>query len=106
MVDVYGKWHEEKDYTTYPKEKWCDYDYVANWIRSTDYEIKTTMENLATMIFLYYDMALESDEENKGYYSAPYESCTEDYAPNMADIICYVEENGGLKEFDFECQEE
>lgn len=32
MVDDYGKWYMEKDYTIYPKEKWCDMDYVANWI--------------------------------------------------------------------------
>ena len=33
MVDTYGRWTEEKDYNTYPKEKWCDYDYMAAWIR-------------------------------------------------------------------------
>ena len=33
MVDAYGRWIEEKDYSTYLKEKWCDYDYMAAWIR-------------------------------------------------------------------------
>lgn len=51
MVDTYGRWTEEKDYSTYPKEKWCDYDYMAAWIREQGYEPKTDMENLITMIF-------------------------------------------------------
>ena len=25
---------EETDYSTYPKEKWCDYDRMAVWIRA------------------------------------------------------------------------
>lgn len=100
MVDTYGRWTEEKDYSTYPKEQWCDYDYVAAWIRSAGYEIKTTMENLVTMIFLHYDGALEETET--GYYEVPYECCTGDYSPNMEDIKTYVEANGGLKEFDYE----
>ena len=33
MIDTYGKWHEEKDYSTYPKGEWCDYDTMAAWIR-------------------------------------------------------------------------
>lgn len=32
MVDTYGRWHEEEDYSTYPEEKWCDYDTMAAWI--------------------------------------------------------------------------
>ena len=45
MVDQWtGKWTEEKDYSTYPKEKWCDYDCMAAWIREQKYEPKTSME--------------------------------------------------------------
>ena len=33
MVDTYGRWTEEKDYSTYPEEKMCDYDKMAVWIR-------------------------------------------------------------------------
>lgn len=40
MVDTYGRWTEEKDYSTYPKEKLCDYDYMAIWIREQGYEPK------------------------------------------------------------------
>ena len=55
MVDCFGRWSEEKDYSTYPKEKWCDYDHMANWIRKQDYAPKTTMDNLITMIFSHYE---------------------------------------------------
>lgn len=51
MVNNLGQWTEEKDYNTYPKEKWCDYDYMAVWIRSKGYEPETSMENLISMMF-------------------------------------------------------
>lgn len=55
MVDTYGRWTEEKDYSVYPKEKWCDYDYMTIWIREQGYTPETSMENLITMIFSYYE---------------------------------------------------
>ena len=55
MVDTWGNWTEEKDYSTYPKEKWCDYDYMTAWIREQGYEPKTSIENLITMILLHYE---------------------------------------------------
>ena len=51
MVDWFGRWHKEKDYSTYPDEKLTDYDYMAVWIRGKEYEPKTSMENLIDMIF-------------------------------------------------------
>ena len=51
MVDTYGRWTEEKDYSTYPKEKWCDYDYMAAWIREEGYTPETSMENLISTMF-------------------------------------------------------
>jgi hypothetical protein len=99
MVDYYGRWTEETDYTTYPKEKWCDYDVMANHLRNTGYEIKTNMENLITMIFLHYECQIEIDE--KGYFEI--ENRNKDGCSlNLADIICYVEASGGIKEFDYE----
>ena len=90
MVTAYGKWIEEKDYASYPKEKWCDYDRMAVWIRETGYEVKTTMENLITMIFLYFD-----DSEQEEY----------DHLPGTFIDKCkaYVMDSGGLELFDFEC---
>ena len=43
MVDNLGRWTEEKDYNTYPKEKCCDMDYMAAWIRTKGYKPKTSM---------------------------------------------------------------
>lgn len=88
MVNNLGQWTEEKDYSAYPKEKWCDYDYMANEIRKNGYEIKTTMENLITMIFLHVDSAIKDGVD-----------IIED---NPFDIMCWVKESGGLQEFDYE----
>ena len=48
-----GEWTEEKDYSTYPKEKWCDYDYMAAWTREKQYAPNTSMENLTTTTYLH-----------------------------------------------------
>ena len=100
MVDTYGRWIEEKDYSIYPKEKWCDMDYMANWIRSIGYEPKTSMENLITMVLLHYDGCL--DDEDKDFYTDITVSENE-HNVSIADVSCFVEENGGLEEFDYEC---
>lgn len=100
MVDKHGKWHEEKDYNVYPKNKWCDYDYMANWIRSVGYEPKTSMENLIDMIFIYYDFELE--DSDREFYTDITES-ENDNMVSIEDINCYVEDSGGLSEFDYEC---
>lgn len=90
MINAYGRWIEENDYTSYPKEKWCDYDYMAAWIRETGYKVKTSMENLITMIFLYF-----SDATFEGYAN---------YPGTFTDKCkAFVMDSGGLQEFDFEC---
>ena len=86
MIDWFGRWHEEKDYLTYPDEKWTDYDYMAVWIRGKEYEPKTSMENLIDMIFLHYEG--ECEEEDKEF--------------NVEDCIEYVMASGGIEMFDYE----
>lgn len=100
MVDWYGRWTEEKDYSVYPKNKWCDMDYMANWIRNVGYEPKTSMENLIEMVLAYYDIELE--ESNKEFYTDITES-ENGLMVSVEDISCYVEDNGGLTEFDYYC---
>ena len=96
MVDqCTGKWTEEKDYSTYPKEKWCDYDYMAAWIREQKYEPKTSMENLITNIFAHYECEIgdhvsEYDTEN-GNFDGTYVEAVQAYASD-----------NGLNEFDYE----
>lgn len=100
MVDYYGKWTAEENYNKYPKEKWCDYDYVANWIKELGYQPKTTVENLVEMLLTYYDgYLIDNDVE---FYTDIEESENE-MMISVKDVACFVEENGGLKEFDYYC---
>ena len=102
MVDVFGKWIEEKDYSAVPEKDWCDMDYVAAWIRSTGYEPKTSMENLINIILNYYDY--DEFHEDGNYYAVP---DNRSYPDNLMifipDVEAYVEDNGGLSEFDYWC---
>lgn len=86
MVDWFGRWREEDDYSKYPKDKWCDYDYMAVWIREQGYEPKITMNNLIDMIFLHYEG--ECEEMDKEF--------------SVADCMEYVMESGGIAMFDYE----
>lgn len=96
MVDTYGRWTEESNYSTYPKEKWCDYDYMADWIRSKGYQPKTSMENLISMIFSYY-------EDEIGTHASEYDTESGNFDGSYTDACqAYVEACGGLKEFDYE----
>lgn len=98
MVDAYGTWYEEKDYSNYPKEKWCDMDYMAVYIKAKGYEPKTSMTNLIDMIFAYYDGYLEDND--KMFYT-DIEKSENELHVSIKDIDCFVEDNGGLKEFDY-----
>ena len=101
MVDNMGRWHENEDYSKFPEKEWCDYDYMAAWIRSTGYKPKTSMKNLIEMIFAYYDM--EEFHMNGAYYAV---EDTREYPDNLMvfipDVEAYVMDNGGLADFDFE----
>ena len=87
MVDQWtGKWTEEKDYSTYPKEKWCDYDYMVAWIRE---------QKLITNIFLHYDCEIEEESSSynteNGNFEGTYIEAVQAYATDT-----------GLSEFDYE----
>ncbi len=97
MVDTYGRWTEETDYSIYPQYKWCDYDYMAVWIRSKNYTPKTTMENLIEMIFAHYDSEIETGDSKYDWYLPDKEGI---YTESCKE---YVEDNGGLEEFDYYC---
>ena len=101
MVGMYG-WTEEKDYSVYKEEEWCDMDYMAVWIRSTGYNPKTSMKHLIEMILSYYNT--DEFHENKTYYAI---KDNREYPDNLMvfipDVEAYVNDNGGLCEFDFEC---
>ena len=94
MVDTWGNWTEEKDYSTYPKEKWCDYDYMAAWIREQGYEPKTDMENLITMILLHYECEIEDGKSDYDTYNGNFDGTY------IEAVQTYVQDNG-LVEFDY-----
>lgn len=97
MVDTYGRWTEEKDYSTYPKEKWCDYDYMAVWIREQNYIPKTSMENLISMIFTHY-------EQEIGDHVSEFDTTFGNFEGTYTEACqAFVEASGGLQEFDYEC---
>lgn len=98
MIDWCGRWEEERDYSVYPKEKWCDMDYMANWIKGTGYIPKTSLENLIIMIFMGYEEELK--EYNKEFYTDITES-ENGLMVSIEDVSCYVSDCGGLSEFDF-----
>ena len=105
MVDDYGRWKENEDYSTFPQEDWCDMDYVANWIRSKNYEPKTSMENLILMILAHYDTELECTFHEDGRctygYAIPDERpYPENLMVYIPDLEAYVEASGGIQEFD------
>lgn len=101
MINNLGQWEENKDYITYSEKEWCGMDYMAAWIRSKGYKLKTSMKNLINMIFWYY----ENDDEvmERGYFVI---QDTREYPDNLMinilDVEEYVMASGGLEMFDFE----
>lgn len=100
MVGMFGQWIPEETYETYPKEKWCDCDYIAAWIEEVGYEPKTSVGNLVKMILIYYDEYLY-DSDNKFYTDI--DESENGNMISIKDISCFVDEYGGLKEFDYYC---
>lgn len=102
MINYYGEWKANENYNDFPKEKWCDLDYVAAWIKGLNYEAKTSIENLCMMIFEGYDY--DENKAEQGYYAIKDErEYPECLMVNIPDVEVYVEEHGGLAEFDYYC---
>ena len=85
MVNTYGVWTYEKNTA---EEKKCDCDRLADWIISTGYQVETSIENLVEMIIAY----VESEREGLLYRNF-----------DIDDIKEYVENSGGIREFDYYC---
>lgn len=97
--EITGVWTAEEDYSKYPKQKWCDLDYVANWIRQKKYVPETSIENVSYTILAHYEL----EEFPNGYFeikdNRKYPS---NLMINILDIEAYVEASGGIEEFDYE----
>lgn len=85
MVDTYGRWTYEPNTA---ENKKCDCDRVADWIISTGYQVETSIENLVEIIISYAEDWYASECDNWKY--------------NFEDVKEYVENSGGIAEFDFE----
>jgi hypothetical protein len=85
MVNTYGVWTYEKNTA---EEKKCDCDRLADWIISTGYQVETSIENLVEMIIAH----VESEREGLLYRNF-----------DIDDIKEYVENSGGIREFDYYC---
>ena len=94
MVDTHGRWTEEKDYSTYPEEKWCDYDYMAAWIRKQGYTPETNMENLIANIFYFY-------EEEIGTYVSEYDTENGNFDGTYIEAVQAFVSDRTIKEFDY-----
>jgi hypothetical protein len=92
MVDTYGRWTPEADYSAYPKEKWCDLDRVADYIRKSGYQVQIDLERFIDRISYFF----EEDGEFEPVWD-------ENNMINIPMLHEYVEASGGLKEFDYEC---
>lgn len=94
MIDNCGKWIEEKDYSKYPIEKWCDYDYMAEYLHRIKYKTVTTMGHVIDMILDYID---ELDNYDDFYNLGKNEF--------MINPEMVIEEIGGIeaiKEYDYD----
>ena len=99
MVNTWtGEWMEENDYSSYPKEKWCLMDYMADLIRNKLHYVprEITMEQLILRILTAYQ-----DENAKAKaYSDLLISVWR--AETNEAIQTFITETNELEEFDYE----
>ncbi len=87
MVDTYGRWIYERNT---PEIKKCDLDRVADIILDKGYKPLTGIENLTIMLVLYFENMLNESEMEWPDGDHLEELLTE-----------FIEESGGLIEFDY-----
>lgn len=92
IIDRYGRWHAETNYSGVPKEQMCVCDYIAQWIiEAEDYEILTTIDNLVLNIVACYEIDL----------TITCKDCYKIEEDTVADIKTFVEDDGGLAMYDY-----
>lgn len=92
MVDTYGRWTPETDYSTYPKEKWCDMDRAYQIVLESGYEVQADVDWVLEYAI---GSFLEDEDFNPKY--------NDNRMINVEMLREYMEASGGLKEFDIEC---
>lgn len=95
-----GEWKLEKDYSKFPKKKWCDYDFVADWLMRQGYKPKTSYTELIDNIIDNYRE--DRTVEEKGYFAIEDKRKRPDNLMiNIADVAEFVKASGGIEKFDF-----
>lgn len=98
MVDNNRDWTPEKSYENYPQGKWCDLDYIADWIYKQNYEPVTNIKNLTEMIWDFY----YSEDFADGYFAIKdTRGFPDNLMVNITDVEAYVIASGGLTAFDY-----
>ena len=96
MVDTYGRWTYEPNT---PEEKKCDCDRLADAIFADGYEPQTSLENLVMLVFSHYEAYLE-DRQIGSYCTGEEITDEQEY---IKDVREFVRDDGGWKEYDYEC---
>lgn len=82
------------------KSKWSDVDYVRKYIEEKKYTPKTDMENLINMVLIHYEGELQ--DSDKDFYGVEDDrEYPQSLMINIKDLDVYVNDNGGLEEFDY-----
>ena len=87
-----GVWTPEPDYSNFPEDQMCDYDYVARFILESGYQPQTSLENLVFMVVVNYDADMHCEPK-----------LADNLMINTETLALYIEIEGGLSEFDYEC---
>lgn len=85
MTNNLGCWWYESNT---PTNKKCWLDRIADWITSTGHKVETTIENVAIMITSHWKLEMEDRQEQED---------------TIENCIQFVEESGGIGEFDYWC---
>lgn len=92
MIDKYGRWAAEMDYSSCPVDKLCVMDHIAKWIHEQGYEIEeTTIDNVVMNIISFYNTELINSKRE--YYSIENDI--------VEDIKTFVKEHGGIELYDY-----
>lgn len=108
MVDNFGRWTKEDDYSTYPKEKWCDLDYVAAYLDEEGYVPQyTNYHELIMLMIQTYEEDIEEHARECGEDIAYYafedtREYPENLMINMQDFKAWLSDIGEISDFDYE----
>lgn len=106
MVDTYGRWYKEGDYSNYPKEKWCDMDYVAAYLDALGYKPKHIgYEELILRLIQTYEEDIHEHASECGEdmeYYAIEDPDPDNHFIYIPDFAAWLSDVGELEDFDYQ----